>query len=251
MTKKYWVPAIERVDIVLTIIARAPRQLKLIEISKESDINKSSLFSILNTLEELGWITKESDNTYSLGAKLGYLSTKYIRQFDITRVIDEEAEKTLESVKETIQLSILEGTEIIYLAKKEGPSRVRVVSEPGMRAPAHATAMGKVMLSKFSQEELLNMYQTTELEQVTENTVDNLEDLLTQINAINENKYIIESEEAVRGFTCIAAPIRNEFNEIIAAVSFTLDTETWKSKKEICKNEILKLAKNLSINKYS
>lgn len=250
MSKKYWVPAIERANTVLTIISKEPRRLKLMEISERSEINKSSLFSILNTLEELGWVYKEIDQTYSLGARLGFLSSQYIHQFDLTRVFDREADKTLRKIEETIQLSILEGNEIIYIAKKEGLSRVRVASEPGMRFPAHATAMGKAMLSSFSKDELEARYTENGFEKVTDKTVDNLDDLVKQINDFKVNGYIIENQEAVKGFTCIAAPILNERNKIIAAVSFTMDSDTWNQKSNLCKEEILKLSKNLSINGF-
>ncbi|GGK02476.1 IclR family transcriptional regulator [Lentibacillus kapialis] len=250
MKKKYWVPAIERADIIVTMIAKEPRQLKLIDISNKSNINKSSLFSILTTLEELGWVYKENDQTYSLGPKLGFLSAQYIQQFDLTRLFNREAEKTIKKVEETIQLSILEGNEIIYIAKKEGYSRVRIVSEPGMRLPAHATAMGKTMLSTFSRNELYEMYKVNGFDKITDNTVDNLDDLQKQLNDLRNKGYIIENQEAVKGFTCIAAPVWNERNDIIAAVSFTMPLDNWDEKSEVCKNEIIALAKELSINSH-
>ena len=250
MTKKYWVPAIERTNLVLSIISEEPRKLKLMEISEISNINKSSLFSILNTLEELGWVYKEIDHTYSLGAKLGLLSSKYIQQFDLPKVFDREAEKSMRKIGETIQLSILEGNEIIYIAKKEGLARVRVASEPGMRFPAHATAMGKVMLSKYSKEELENIYSKKNFERFTSYTVENINDLVTQIEYLKATGYIIENQEAVKGFTCIAAPIFNERNEIIAAVSITMDKDNWINKSSVCKEEIIILAKSLSMSGY-
>ncbi|GGB53143.1 IclR family transcriptional regulator [Lentibacillus populi] len=250
MEVKYWVPAIERANTVMTVIAKESRKLKLMEIAKKSNINKSSLFSILNTLEELGWVYKETDQTYSLGPKLGFLSAQYIQQFDLTRFFDREAEKTVRIIEETIQLSILEGNEIIYIAKKQGPQRVRIVSEPGMRLPAHATAMGKVMLSTFSIDKLSEMYKASGFEKLTDRTVDNLDELLDQINEMEEKGYIVENQEAVKGFTCIAAPVWNERNEIIAAVSFTMTLDNWEMKSEICKEEIISLAKRISINSH-
>lgn len=248
MKEKYWVPAIERTDAVLSIISNEPRKLKLMEISEKSKINKSSLFSILNTLEKLGWIYKEIDHTYSLGAKLGLLSSKYIQQFDLSKIFDREAEKTMRKIEETIQLSILEGDEIIYLAKKEGFARVRVATEPGMRFPAHATAMGKVMLSKYTKEELETRYYKKDFERFTNYTVENVNDLIAQIDLMSESGYIIENQEAVKGFTCIAAPILNERNEIIAAVSITMQKDVWAKKSSVCKEEILMLAKSLSMS---
>ncbi|MDC3423421.1 IclR family transcriptional regulator [Aquibacillus sp. 3ASR75-11] len=247
MEKKYWVPAIEKANNIMTIIAKEPRKLKLMEISKRSNINKSSLFTILNTLEELGWVYKEADQTYSLGPKLGFLSAQYIQQFDLTRLFNREADKTVRIIEETIQLSILEGNEIIYIAKKEGQSVVRIASGPGMRFPAHATAMGKTMLSSFSKNKISEMYKESGFKKLTDKTVDNLDDLMDQINEFKKKGYIIETQEAVKGFTCISAPVWNERNEIIAAVSFTMTIDNWEKKSELCKDEIIALAKRLSI----
>lgn len=248
MKKKYWVPAIERVNNVLTLIAKEPNKLKLMEISKISGINKSSLFSIMNTLEELGWVYKEADQTYTLGPQLGYLGAKYNQQFDLTKVFEQEAAKTVQIIGETIQLSVLDGEDIVYRAKKEGSSVVRIATEPGMRLPAHATAMGKVLLSTYSKKELSEMYRDRAFQKLTDYTVDNLDDLIDQIESLYQNGYIIEAEETVKGFTCIAAPVRNERNDIIAAVSITMTLDSWVEKSEIAKNEIITLAKNLSIN---
>lgn len=248
MNKKYWVPAIEKTNTILTIISKEPRKLKMMEIAEKSDINKSSLFSLLNTLEELGWVYKEIDQTYSLGAKLGFLSAQYIQQFDLTRSFDREAEKSMRIIEETAQLSILEGSEIIYIAKKEGPSRVRLASEPGMRFPAHATAMGKAMLSTFTKDELTTLFKVSNLEKITDKTVDSVENLFAQIDGMKNKGYFIEKQEAVKGFFCIAAPVWNERNEIMAAVSFAMDSDSWEQKSALCKKEILSFANNLSMN---
>lgn len=250
MNKKYWTPAIERSDIILMIIAKEPKQLKLMDISVKSNINKSSLFSLLNTLNELGWVYKESDQTYSLGSKLGFFSAKFIQQFDLTRVFEREAEKIIKIVEETIQLSIIEDTKIIYIAKKEALSRVRVSTEPGMSLPAHATAMGKAMLSSFSKRELEEKYKGKSIEKLTKKTVDTLDGLIKQLNEVKNDGYIVENEETIKGFTCIAAPVFNEHNKINAAVSFTMDSETWKRKEKLCKEAILVLSKSLSMNSH-
>ncbi|WP_203333661.1 IclR family transcriptional regulator [Planococcus beigongshangi] len=247
MTEKYWVPAIAKADNILTIISEESKGLRLMEIAERSNLNKSTLFSLLNTLERIGWVAKANDQTYSLGAKLGFIGSKYIHQFDLTTMFNREAEKTVRIVGETIQLSILDEREIIYLAKKNGTSRVRVATEPGMRFPAHATAMGKVMLSAFTKDELKGKYGDCEFEKFTDYTVDNLNDLFRQLDALKKSGYLIESQEAVKGFTCIASPILNERSAIIAAVSITMDNECWSQKKDLCIKEILTLSQNLSI----
>lgn len=246
MKEKYWVPALERADDIITTIAKNPKKLKLMELSEKTKINKSSLFSLLNTLDALGWIYKEANQTYSLGPKLGFFSAKYTQQFDLTKYFEREADKVVMKINETIQLSIRQGKKIVYIAKKESSQRVRIVSEPGMTLPAHATAMGKALLSELSDHKLLEMYENKKFEKITNNTVDNINQLLDQVNYCRKEGYIVEHQETIEGFTCIAAPILNENNKIIAAVSFTMTNNNWEKKKNVLIEEILNLAKKIS-----
>lgn len=247
MEKKYWVPAIERADNIINIIANHPRKYRLIDLSKELYINKSSLFSLLNTLETLGWVNKENDDTYTLGMRMGILSALYSSQFNLIGTFSTEAVNTVNKLDETVQLSILDGTDIIYLAKKEGSSPVRLATDPGMRLQAHSTAMGKVHLSKYDFDQLQELYSSLFLQTRTSKTVKTLEELSVQTETIIENGFIWEREEAVDGFVCVAAPVKNHENEIIAAVSATLLANKYEEKREKAEREIVDLAQRISL----
>lgn len=247
MSRKYWVPAIERADKILNLVARQPGENRLIDISKKLDINKSSLFSLLNTLETLEWIKKEEGSTYSIGRRLGILSILYFSHFDLINTFSTLALETVDKLGESIQLSVLEGIDILYLAKKEGPSPVRLATDPGMKLPAHTTAMGKVHLSKYSYEQLQELYSDKTLKPSTEQTVTTLEELWKQILLIREQGFIWENQEAVENFTCIAAPIRNYNNEIIAALSATMLSSNYKNKQNNAEKLVVDLAKRISL----
>lgn len=247
MEKKYWVPAIERVDKILEIIAHHPEKYRLIDFSNELNINKSSMFSLLNTLEALNWVKREKDGTYSLGIKLGILTPYYFKQFDLIPTFNLEAHTTNKRLDETLQLSILDGTEIVYLAKKEGTSAVRVSTDPGMKYPAHATAMGKVQLSQYTKEELKALYREESLKPKTPYTITKVDELWEQIESIKENGVITECQEAVEDFYCVAAPIFNHENRIVASVSATILLSKWEEKKKIAEAEIIDLARRISL----
>ena len=247
MGKKYWVPAIERADNIINIIANHPNKYRLIDLSKELEINKSSLYSLLNTLETLEWIKKEKDDTYTLGMRMGIISALYFSQFDLISAFSVKSVDIVGKLDETVQLSILDGTDIIYLSKKEGSSPVRLATDPGMRLPAHSTAMGKVHLSKFSFEQLQNLYTDKTLEPRTSKTVINLEELSKQIASINDSGFIWEYEEAVDGFVCVAAPVKNHEDQIIAAVSVTMVVSRYEEKRELAEREIVYLAQQVSL----
>jgi IclR family transcriptional regulator, KDG regulon repressor len=246
MEKKYWVPAIEKAYNILNLISQSPGQLRLIDLSMNSGINKSSLFSILNTLELLGCIVKEKGDTYTIGPTLGSLGAAYFRQFNILESFFIESEKSVQKIGENIQLGILEGGEVLYLAKKEGMSPVRLATDPGMRFPAYASAIGKVQLSKYTKEELHQLYPVKELPSKTQYTIKTVEQLWSEIEMSKERGYAIEEQEGALGFCCVAAPVLNHENKYIAAVSFTMLENTWESKKEEARDEIIDLANRLS-----
>jgi IclR family KDG regulon transcriptional repressor len=247
LEKKYRVPAIERADKVLDLIAYRPHKYRLIDLSKELDINKSSLFSLLNTLESLGWVKKERDDTYSLGMRFGIFSALYVSQFDLVDTFSIESETMVSSLDETVQLSILDGTDILYVAKKEGSSPIRVATDPGMKFPAHATAMGKVLLSKYKYHELEELFAEKNLEAKTPYTIKTLDELWEQITSLKENRYIKEYQEAVEDFFCIGAPIYNNEGEIIAAISVTMLKVNWERKQKQVEKEIMDLARRISL----
>ncbi|TVY10456.1 IclR family transcriptional regulator [Paenibacillus cremeus] len=247
MEKKYWVPALEKANDVLLTISEQPSGLKLIDISKRLGINKSSMFSLLNTMEELDWVVRESDGTYSLGSKLGYIGNAFFKQFSLIDRFRKEASVTKHVIQETIQLAKLEQHEVLYLAKEEMPSPVRLASEPGKKLPAHSTALGKAMLAWLDEAELKALFQSEELEPcLTPLTLRSRDALLAQLQVVRENGYAFDLQEAVMGFCCVAAPVRGSSGEVVAAISCSMFQHEWEQKRELAISEICALAKRLS-----
>lgn len=246
MSKKYWVPSIERAHRVLQIISSHPAKKRLIDLSKELDINKSSMFSLLRTLEELQWIVKEKDDTYVLGYVFATLGNAFFQQFDLIERFQREAQMYRDRVGETVQLARREAKNSLYLAKLEAESPVRLLSEPGMTFPAHATAMGKMMLAFMDRDHLENLYPEGSLPQLARNTITDKAAFYAELGEIKQQGVATESEEAVDGFSCVAAPVFDGQHQIEAAVSFSMPVSHWPEKQELATQEIINLAKRLS-----
>lgn len=246
MKPKYWVPAIERAHEVLSCIAKQPSQLRLIDLVNETGINKSTMFSLLHTLETLEWIKREKGDTYKLGAALGYLGNIYFASMDVVQLFMEHAPEIVSHVGETMQLARLEGEHIVYLAKQEAPSPVRLLSEPGRRIPAYATSLGKVLLACLDEKEVRMLYQDHVFIPLTSKTVKHIDELLHQLEQIRLQGYALDEEEVAAGFCCIAAPIIDRFGREIAAVSFSIPSGQWEMKRELAHQEIIRMAQKLS-----
>ncbi|QTH40392.1 IclR family transcriptional regulator [Cohnella sp. LGH] len=246
--KKYWAPAIEKAHYILNLIAREPHKLRLMDLSARLGINKSSMFTLLATLEELEWIGKREDGTYALGSTLGHLGSAYLGQYDLAARFREEAAKSRDLLNETIQLAKLDGGSVLYLEKVEAPSRVRLVSEPGMRFPAHATALGKALLAGESEEAWLTRLGEEPFEVLTPNTITQRGTLSAHLREVKAHGYSTEEQEAVMGFCCTAAPVLGPDGKAIAAVSASLPLHKWQDGKEKSIVEIKRLAQRLSLS---
>lgn len=247
MKEKYWNPSLEKADMILKLIASEPNKYRLIDLSKELDINKSSMFSLLNTLERLGWIYKGKGNVYSLGSTLASIGASYLKQFNLLEVFYEEAAKSQKKIAENFQIGILDGGGVVYTGKLKGASLVQLVTEPGMKFPAYASSIGKALLSQYSYDQLKNLYDGVQLEPKTDYTITDLDELYSQLLGVKNNGYAEEHQESADGIHCIAAPIFDYNNTIIAAVSIAMTTTAWSNKEEIAREEIMKLAQKLSI----
>ncbi|UVI28555.1 IclR family transcriptional regulator [Paenibacillus spongiae] len=243
---KYWVPALEKAHLVLRVLAEEPGKYKLIELSRMLDFNKSSMFSLLQTMESLQWVIREVSGSYAVGPVLSDFGYSYMQRFDVKEQFRQEAAITRDRLGETVQLAKLSGADVFYLEKVEAPSPVRLVSEPGMRFPAYATALGKAMLAYEPEDRLQRIFADVEFKPLTAHTVPDVEGLQRSLIAVREQGYAVDMQEAVMGFNCIAAPVLNRRGEAVYAVSCSMPVHCWKDKADAAKREICELAERLS-----
>lgn len=245
--KKYWVPTLERAHEVLRLISREPAKWKMSDMCKKLNISKSTMFSLINTMESLNWIVKSASDTYAPGLFLGILGNAYFNQFDLTELFNKEAVGTMLKVDESIQLARLDGAHVLYMAKITGSSPIQMVSGPGARIPAHATGLGKVLLSDLSEEQIFDLYPDEKLPQLTAYTVDTRSKLMNELDKVRCNGYAEDLQEGVMGFCCAAAPVYNVNGVMAASVSISMPLHQWESKRELSIQEVCRLGARLSL----
>ncbi|TBL71198.1 IclR family transcriptional regulator [Paenibacillus thalictri] len=249
MDKKYWVPALERAHTILREIAAEPGKLKLTDLCSRSGISKSTMFSLLQTMEQLQWIERDRADAFSLGVHFGMMGNVYFQQFDLIDVFRREAPTVMARIEESVQLARLEGDQVVYLAKEAAPKPVQMVSGPGARFPAYATALGKMLLTALSEEALLAMYPEEGLNRLTPHTVNNRTELLEQIALARRQGFAEEMQEGVMGFCCVAAPIIHPGGQMLGAVSVSMPVHEWDHKREDARRAAITLAGKLSYGK--
>ena len=125
---------------------------------------------------------------------------------------------------ETVQLARLEGLDNVYLAISESPHPMKLVSSVGKRLPAHATGLGKVLLASLDDDELDRRLSGVTLARFTERTITDRKVLLAELKRVRSRGFGYDNEEYVIGCRCVAAPVRDGADRVIAAMSVSVPT---------------------------
>lgn len=190
------------------------------ELSRHLDIPKSTLFSILSTLEKGLFLEKNCDTgRYRLGLRvfqLGYVVQRGMEIRDLVRPYLEDLE---ERTLEIVYLAMPSNGEVLYLDSIYPNKRVVGVSTAGRVAPMHCTGLGKAMLAGMSDAEVARIAQVKGLRRFTDNTITTLEGLLNELKVVRQRGYAIDDREHDPNIKCVAVPLRDKEGKVVAAIS--------------------------------
>lgn len=201
------VKSADRVLEILEVLATAQAPWSLADLSETLNIPKSSLHGLLRTLQGRRWIEADgSGHEFRLGVRALLVGASYVdtdAQVVRTRAtLDHLAERT----GETVHLGRLDGTDIVYLAKRESRHPLRLFSAIGRRLPAYATALGKAILAEHDRESVDARFEGP-LDRLTENTVSTLPKLHDALTETKRRGYAIDQEENAHGICCFAVAL--------------------------------------------
>ena len=216
------IKSIDKVLDLLEFLSANEQETGITEISKNLHMGLSTVYRILTTLKSRGYVIQNQQTTkYRLGIKLFELGCAVQSTKRLVEVIKPYLRQLSESTNETVNLAILEGKEVIYLAKVESLEVLTTNIKVGTRLPAHCTALGKVLLAFISDGEFDSLYKADEpLSSLTSKSISSLEKLKKDLKKVKEQGYAVDREEYKIGINCIGVPIFSR-NGAIAAISIT------------------------------
>lgn len=203
MNAEYDVPALRRAHDILDILARSPGPVKAAVLAAETGTSRSTLYLMLDALERRQWIEKRADG-YIVGLGLFELGSAYVRHDSLQAAFRRESAAFVAAHNEVVQLAVLDGTEVVYIAREDAPRPVRLVSDLGSRLPAHACALGKALLASLDDAAVTALL-PARLAALTAHTVTRRADLLRELAAVRTRGLAAEREESVAGLACFAA----------------------------------------------
>lgn len=188
--------------------------------SRRTQIQKTSAFRILSTLESRGYVVKDGqDRTYLPGPKLVALSAAFLSGLKIIQYARPVLEAVHAELGETVNLGVLNGHRVLYIDMLESPQGLRMAAQVGSQDSLHCTALGKAILSCLSPEELKRLLTGYDWERRTRRTITTIDALERDLARIRHRGYAIDDDENELGARCVGVPIRGSSGRPIAALS--------------------------------
>ena len=206
--ERYHIRAVERALFLLKTFLNNESELGAGEISKRIELDPSTTFRMLVTLEEHGFVKQDpATGKYRLGVICLELGSQFLKSNNLRDAAVNVMQNLRDQFGETVHLGVLDGDQIVYLEKLPGLHAIGLMSSRvGGHAPAHATAIGKAMLANLSEAEIRARLRG-KLQRCTEATITDWKELVKEFARIRANGYALDNQEFEMGVKCVAVPL--------------------------------------------
>lgn len=189
------------------------------ELARRTGLGKSTVHSLLATLESLGAVRPDvNQGRFRLGLRLFELGTRVLEAQDPLHEAKGQLALLANETGETALLAVLDEKQVLYVDHADSPNAIRLVARRGRRAPLHATASGKVLLA-FADPGLLDEVARGPLERFMPKTICDEATLVTAIGEVRQRQYAVVHEERDPGLSSISVPVRDHSGTVIAAMT--------------------------------
>jgi IclR family transcriptional regulator, pca regulon regulatory protein len=231
-----FVQSLERGLAVIRAFDAEHQELTLSDVARLTGMTRASVRRFLHTLVDLGYMRTDG-RRFSLRPKILELGYAYLSSLSLPEVAMPHLEQLVERVHESSSVSVLDGDEVVYVARVPTKRIMRIAISVGTRFPAYATSMGRVLLAGQSDDWLDGYLASADLHPITRHTIADRTRLRGELAHIRQQGFALVDQELEEGLRSIAAPIRDPDGKVIAAVN--LSTHTSRSSPEEMRAEFL------------
>ena len=217
---RYSVPVVRSTFRILEELSHA-EALGLKEITQITRIPKSTVFRILSTLLEMGYIVRDADRNYRISVTLGRLVSDEANGEALRSLARPYMLELRDKYGETVNLGVRNFDKITYLEVVPSEFALRLQEARGVSVPAHATALGKSILAFTPQNLVEDVIRGQKLEIVTQNTISDPKEFFAELKRVRALGYAIDRGEASLLATCLGAPILDAHGIAIASMSIS------------------------------
>jgi DNA-binding IclR family transcriptional regulator len=201
------VPPLLRAFALLERIARADGPVTLAEAARDSGLPKPTVHRMHAVLEGAGLLLRGSDGRVSPGPRLARFALDTLLNAAVRAPRHAILASLAEAVGETVNLTMLDGSAVVYLDRVEAAWPLRMTLAPGSRVPLHCTASGKLLLATQPAPRRRRLLDALDLARFTDRTLTDARQLDAELSRIRRRGYATDDEEYLAGLVCVAVPV--------------------------------------------
>ncbi|WP_127819338.1 IclR family transcriptional regulator domain-containing protein [Microbacterium sp. CPCC 204701] len=193
-------------------------ELTLSEVARRAGIPRAAAGRFLRTLERLGYV-RADERRFALTPRVLELGFSYLSSLSLPEIVQPHLERLSRDVDESVSAAVLDGADIVYVARVPTRRIMSVRITIGTRFPAYATSMGRVLLAGMPDAALDALLEPSALLPLTERTVTDPLELRRELERVREQGWALVDGELEPGLRSVAAPVRDRRGDVVAAVN--------------------------------
>lgn len=219
--KGQYVQSLARGLSVIAAFDAAHPVMTLSDVARRTGLTRATARRFLLTLEALGYVRSDG-RQFELTPKVLQLGYSYLSALSLPQLATPHLKRLSDSVQESTSLSVLDGPDIVYVARVATHRIMTVSISVGTRFPAYATSMGRVLLAGLPEPRLHEYLETVRLSPLTAQTTTDTERLLEQLRAVRERGHAVVDQELEAGLRSAAVPVRDAGGATVAAINVSM-----------------------------
>lgn len=225
-----FVQSLERGLAVIRAFSHERPRLTLSEVARCTGMTRATARRFLLTLEHLGYVSSDG-RQFSLRPSVLQLGYAYLSSFSVAEIAQEHLEELADQLHESCSASVLDGQEIVYIARASTNRIMTIGLSVGARLPAYCTSMGRVLLAALPEPDLNAYLASADLHPRTERTITDPARLKEEISIVRTQGWCLLDQELEDGVRSVAAPVHDASGRVVATINtsahatrVTLDT---------------------------
>lgn len=193
-------------------------EMTLSEVARATELSRASARRFLHTLVQLGYVATDG-RLFSLTPRVLELGFSYLSSLSLPEIAQPHMERLAHQVHESVSMSVLDGDDIVYVARVPTTRIMTVSINIGTRFPAYATSMGRALLAHLDGDRLDAYLERLRPQRLGPHTITSVDDLRAELDRIRARGWALVDQELEAGLRSLAVPVRDRTDRVVAAIN--------------------------------
>jgi len=216
------IQSVARAMSILELFSDKRPSLSISEVAELTGLNRATCYRFCQTFRQLGYLEELPDRRFRPGLKAVSLAHSALSSRELPELALPYLERLRADINETVNMGLLDGTEVVYVARVLSDHLISLRLYVGSRLPAYAASLGRAMLAFMPEDEAMDIIDRSELVSITSHTIADRKRLLSELRKIREQGYAFNNQEIANGLRGVAAPVLTDDGRPIAAINVSI-----------------------------